>query len=77
MKVLVTGATGFIGRYVVAKLLERGYAVTLLEQSRLASAASGENTGTLLQQTEPVVAAMLRETVAITASSPKAPSTLG
>jgi D-hydroxyproline dehydrogenase subunit beta len=55
---------GIAGVSVAAALAERGYAVTLLEQSRLASAASGENTGTLLQQTEPVVAAMLRDTVA-------------
>lgn len=55
---------GIAGVALAAALAERGNAVTLLEQSRLASAASGENTGTLLQQTEPVVAAMLRETVA-------------
>ncbi|MBJ6727755.1 NAD-dependent epimerase/dehydratase family protein [Geomesophilobacter sediminis] len=30
MKVLVTGGTGFIGRYAVASLLERGHQVTLL-----------------------------------------------
>ena len=56
---------GIAGVSLAAALAEDGYAVTLLEQSRLASAASGENTGTLLQQTEPVVAAMLRDTVAV------------
>lgn len=55
---------GIAGVSIAAALAERGHTVTLLEQNRLASAASGENTGTLLQQTEPVVAAMLRETVA-------------
>src|SRR6266516_6552084 len=54
---------GIAGVSIAAALAERGHTVTLLEQNRLASAASGENTGTLLQQTEPVVAAMLRETV--------------
>jgi glycine/D-amino acid oxidase-like deaminating enzyme len=55
---------GIAGVSVAAELAGRGCSVTLLEQNRLASAASGENTGTLLQQTEPVVAAMLRESVA-------------
>ena len=55
---------GIAGVSLAAALAEDGCAVTLVEQSRLASAASGENTGTLLQQTEPVVAAMLRDTVA-------------
>jgi len=63
-EVVIVGG-GIAGVTAAAALAERGIGVTLLEQSRLASAASGENTGTLLQQTEPEVAAMLRETVAI------------
>jgi len=30
MKVLVTGASGFIGRYVVSELHERGHEVTAI-----------------------------------------------
>jgi glycine/D-amino acid oxidase-like deaminating enzyme len=56
---------GIAGVTAAAALAESGLSVTLLEQGRLASAASGENTGTLLQQTEPEVAAMLRETIAV------------
>jgi nucleoside-diphosphate-sugar epimerase len=33
MKALVTGATGFIGRYLVAELLQRGYAVRILART--------------------------------------------
>jgi nucleoside-diphosphate-sugar epimerase len=33
MKLLVTGATGFLGRYVVAEALRRGHAVTILVRS--------------------------------------------
>lgn len=62
--VVVVGG-GIAGVTAAAALAERGLEVTMLEQHGLASAASGENTGTLLQQTEPVVAAMLRETVAV------------
>ncbi len=35
MKVLVTGATGFIGRYVTPLLLERGYAVTAVARDEI------------------------------------------
>lgn len=63
-EVVIVGG-GIAGVTAAAALAECGVGVTLLEQSRLASAASGENTGTLLHQTEPEVAAMLRETVTI------------
>ena len=39
MRILVTGATGFIGRHVVPRLLERGHAVTAV--SRDAAKAQG------------------------------------
>jgi glycine/D-amino acid oxidase-like deaminating enzyme len=63
-EVVIVGG-GIAGVTAAAALAERGIGVRLFEQGGLASAASGENTGTLLQQTEPEVAAMLRETVAI------------
>jgi dihydroflavonol-4-reductase len=42
MKAFVTGGTGFIGRRVVAKLLERGYEVNALVRSRPDAAALQE-----------------------------------
>ena len=39
MKAFVTGGTGFIGRHVIRKLVERGYEVVALVRSREAAAA--------------------------------------
>lgn len=54
---------GIAGTTIAYELASRGLAVTLLEQDRLGAGASGRNTGTLLHQTEPAVAAMLRASV--------------
>jgi glycine/D-amino acid oxidase-like deaminating enzyme len=58
--VIVVGG-GIAGTTVAWELARRGTRVELLEQATLAAGASGRNTGTLLHQVEPVVAAMLRE----------------
>src|SRR6185436_5637525 len=55
---------GIAGTTIAWELARRGTAVTLFEQASLASGASGRNTGTLLHQTEPVVAAMFDASVA-------------
>jgi glycine/D-amino acid oxidase-like deaminating enzyme len=52
---------GIAGTTVAWELARRGTRVELFEQATLAAGASGRNTGTLLHQVEPVVAAMLRE----------------
>lgn len=57
--VVVVGG-GIAGTSVAWELARRGTAVTLFEQANLGAGASGRNTGTLLHQTEPVVAEMLR-----------------
>ncbi|HWK26297.1 MAG TPA: FAD-dependent oxidoreductase [Solirubrobacter sp.] len=61
--VIVVGG-GIAGTTVAWELARRGTRVTLFEQRTLAAGTSGRNTGTLLHQVEPPVAAMLRETEA-------------
>ncbi|WP_028062113.1 NAD(P)/FAD-dependent oxidoreductase [Solirubrobacter soli] len=56
-EVVVVGG-GIAGTTIAWELARRGVAVTLFEQGSLAAGASGRNTGTLLHQTEPAVAAM-------------------
>lgn len=51
---------GIAGVTIAYELASRGLGVTLFEQATLGAGASGRNTGTLLHQTEPAVAAMLR-----------------
>jgi D-hydroxyproline dehydrogenase subunit beta len=58
-EVAVVGG-GIAGATIAFELARRGTSVTLFEQANLAAGASGRNTGTLLHQTEPAVAAMLR-----------------
>jgi glycine/D-amino acid oxidase-like deaminating enzyme len=62
-EVVVVGG-GIAGTTIAWELARRGTAVTLFEQASLASGASGRNTGTLLHQTEPSVAAMFAASVA-------------
>ncbi len=57
--VVVIGG-GIAGTSIAWELARRGTAVTLFEQANLGAGASGRNTGTLLHQTEPAVAEMLR-----------------
>jgi glycine/D-amino acid oxidase-like deaminating enzyme len=57
--VVVVGG-GIAGTSVAWELARRGTRVTLFEQANLGAGASGRNTGTLLHQTEPEVAEMLR-----------------
>ena len=59
--VVVVGG-GIAGTSVAWELARRGTRVTLFEQANLGAGASGRNTGTLLHQTEPEVAEMLRVT---------------
>lgn len=48
MNVLVTGATGYVGNYVVKALLEAGHAVTAVSRKGAkSSTASGKNLGTV------------------------------
>ena len=62
-EVAVVGG-GIAGTTIACELARRGLRVTLFEQGTLAARASGRNTGTLLHQTEPAVAAMLRASLA-------------
>jgi D-hydroxyproline dehydrogenase subunit beta len=59
VEVAVVGG-GIAGTTIAWELARRGRAVRLFEQANLGAGASGRNTGTLLHQTEPAVAAMLR-----------------
>lgn len=61
--VIVVGG-GIAGTTTAWELARRGTRVELFEQATLAAGASGRNTGTLLHQVEPIVAAMLRESEA-------------
>jgi glycine/D-amino acid oxidase-like deaminating enzyme len=61
--VIVAGG-GIAGTTIAWELARRGTRVTLFEQRTLAAGTSGRNTGTLLHQVEPPVAAMLRESEA-------------
>jgi glycine/D-amino acid oxidase-like deaminating enzyme len=61
--VIVVGG-GIAGTTVAWEFARRGTRVTLFEQGTLAAGTSGRNTGTLLHQVEPPVAAMLRESEA-------------
>ena len=58
-EVVVVGG-GIAGTTIAWELARRATSVTLFEQGPLAAGASGRNTGTLLHQTEPAVATMLR-----------------
>ena len=55
---------GIAGTSIAWELARRGTRVTLFEQANLGAGASGRNTGTLLHQTEPEVAEMLRSSEA-------------
>jgi glycine/D-amino acid oxidase-like deaminating enzyme len=66
-EVVVVGG-GIAGTTIAFELARRGAAVTLFEQASLGAGASGRNTGTLLHQTEPAVAAMFSASVASYAS---------
>ena len=57
--VIVVGG-GIAGTTIAWELARRGTRTRLYEQGPLAAGASGRNTGTLLHQIEPAVAAMLR-----------------
>lgn len=60
--VVVVGG-GIAGCTVAFELARRGARVSLLERRSIGEAASGRNTGTLLQQAEPEVSQLLRESV--------------
>jgi D-hydroxyproline dehydrogenase subunit beta len=62
-EVVVVGG-GIAGTTIAWELARRGTSVTLFEQGPLAAGASGRNTGTLLHQTEPAVAAMFDASLA-------------
>jgi glycine/D-amino acid oxidase-like deaminating enzyme len=57
MDAVVVGG-GIAGTTIAWELARRGRSVTLFERAWLGAGASGRNTGTLLHQTEPAVAAM-------------------
>jgi glycine/D-amino acid oxidase-like deaminating enzyme len=56
---------GIAGLTIAWELARRGLDVRVYEQAALGAGASGRNTGTLLPQTEPEVAAMLAGSVAV------------
>jgi len=60
--VVVVGG-GIAGCTVAYELARRGARVCLLERRNIGEGASGRNTGTLLQQAEPEVSQLLRESV--------------
>lgn len=60
--VVVVGG-GIAGCTVAFELARRGARVCLLERRSIGEGASGRNTGTLLQQAEPEVSQLLRESV--------------
>jgi glycine/D-amino acid oxidase-like deaminating enzyme len=60
--VVVVGG-GIAGCTVAFELARRGARVSLLERRAIGEGASGRNTGTLLQQAEPEVTQLLRESV--------------
>ena len=60
--VVIVGG-GIAGCTVAFELARRGARVCLLERRSIGEAASGRNTGTLLQQAEPEVSQLLRESV--------------
>jgi glycine/D-amino acid oxidase-like deaminating enzyme len=60
--VVVVGG-GIAGCTVAFELARRGARVSLLERKAIGAAASGRNTGTLLQQAEPEVSQLLRESI--------------
>lgn len=43
MNILVTGGSGFIGSFLVEKLIEKDYAVTILDSSPISTARNLEN----------------------------------
>src|SRR5260370_8611064 len=60
--VVIVGG-GIAGCTVAFELARRGARVCLLERRSIGEGASGRNTGTLLQQAEPEVSQLLRESV--------------
>ncbi len=61
MHILITGATGFLGRHVTARLLEDGHAVAMLGRDFSAC-------GALISQGAEVIACDLRDTEAVAAA---------
>jgi len=60
--VVIVGG-GIAGCTVAFEVARRGARVSLLERRSIGEAASGRNTGTLLQQAEPEVMQLLRESI--------------
>jgi glycine/D-amino acid oxidase-like deaminating enzyme len=60
--VVIVGG-GIAGCTVAFELARRGARVCLLERRSIGEAASGRNTGTLLQQAEPEVSQLLKDSV--------------
>jgi glycine/D-amino acid oxidase-like deaminating enzyme len=65
LKEIIVVGGGIAGATIACELARRGRDVVLYEQATLAAGASGRNTGTLLHQSEPAVAAMLRVSDAV------------